>query len=79
MNIKNKLFLKYLGINTYKEPIVYIREDCLICKSEGFNAQTRVLVTLNNRSIIATLNMIETDILAHNELVHNCFCKFKPT
>ena len=67
MNKKNKLFLKYLGINTYKEPIVYMREDCLICKSEGFNAQARVLVTLNNRSIIATLNMIETDLLAHNE------------
>jgi thymidine phosphorylase len=64
---KNKLFLKYLGINTYKEPIVYMREDCLICKSEGFNAQTRVKVELNKRSIIATLNMVETDILKHNE------------
>lgn len=67
MNKKNKLVLKYLGINTYKEPIVYMREDSLICKSEGFNAQARVLVTLNNRFIIATLNMIETDLLACNE------------
>lgn len=64
---KNKLFLKYLGINTHKDPIVYMREDSLICKSEGFNAQTRVMVRLNNRCIIATLNMIETDLLAHNE------------
>ncbi|MFA5959577.1 MAG: thymidine phosphorylase family protein [Tatlockia sp.] len=67
MNKKNTLFLTYLGINTYKEPIIYMREDCLICKSEGFNAQARVLVTLNSRSIIAKLNMIETDLLAHNE------------
>ena len=44
-----------------------MREDCHICKSEGFDAQARVRVTLNNRSIIATLNTIETDLLRHNE------------
>ena len=64
---KNKLLLKYLGINTHKDPIVYMREDCLICKSEGFSAQTRVMVELNKRTIIATLNIIETDLLKHNE------------
>lgn len=61
------LTLKYLGINTYKEPIIYMREDCTICKSEGFYAQARVRVTLNKRSIVATLNTIGTDILRHNE------------
>lgn len=67
MATENKLSLKYLGINTYKDPIVYMRADCLICKSEGFNAQTRVMVTLNQHSIIATLNIIETDLLQHHE------------
>ncbi|MHB1949663.1 MAG: thymidine phosphorylase family protein [Gammaproteobacteria bacterium] len=61
------LTLKYLGINTYKEPIIYMREDCHICKSEGFEAQARVRVTLNDRSIIATLNTVETNLLRHNE------------
>lgn len=61
------LSLRYLGINTYKEPIIYMRDDCHICKSEGFEAQARVRVTLNNRSIIATLNTIETDLLRSNE------------
>lgn len=55
------LNLKYLGINTYKEPVIYMREDCHICKSEGFEAQARVSVKLNERSIIATLNTIETE------------------
>lgn len=64
---RNKLILKYLGINTHKDPIIYMREDSFICKSEGFNAQTRVMVKLNKRFIIATLNMIETDLLHHNE------------
>lgn len=61
------LNLKYIGINTYKEPIIYMREDCHICKSEGFEAQARVRVTLNDRSIIATLNTIENDLLRQNE------------
>lgn len=44
-----------------------MRADCLICKSEGFNAQSRVMVKLNQCSIIATLNIVETDLLKHNE------------
>jgi thymidine phosphorylase len=63
----SSLSLKYLGVNTYKEPVIYMRDDCHICKSEGFEAQARVRVTLNNRSIIATLNIIETGLLRHNE------------
>ncbi len=61
------LTLKYLGINTYKEPIIYMREDCHICKSEGFYAQIRVRVILNDRAIIATINTVETELLRHNE------------
>ena len=61
------LKLKYLGINTYKEPIIYIREDSSVCKSEGFSAQTRVRVELHDRFIIATLNTIGTRVLKHNE------------
>jgi thymidine phosphorylase len=62
-----QLHLKYLGINTYKEPIIYMREDCSICRSEGFEAQARVQVTLRDRSLIATLNTIESDLLRDHE------------
>lgn len=61
------LTLKRLGINTYKEPIIYMREDCHICQSEGFEAQARVRVTINNCSIIATLNTINSNLLRRNE------------
>jgi thymidine phosphorylase len=44
-----------------------MREDCYICKSEGFSAQARVRVALNDSSIIATLNTIGTNLLRHNE------------
>lgn len=68
MNVdESKLKLKFLGINTYHEPVIYIREDSHICKSEGYEAQARVRVTLNERSLIATLNTIQSDLLHHNE------------
>jgi thymidine phosphorylase len=61
------LKLKSLGIDTYHEPVIYMREDCHICKSEGFEAQARVKVTLNDLTIIATLNTVHSDILHHDE------------
>ncbi|OGV44371.1 MAG: thymidine phosphorylase [Legionellales bacterium RIFCSPHIGHO2_12_FULL_42_9] len=63
------LQLKYIGINTSKSAIIYMREDCHICRSEGFVAETRVQVTINNRSIIATVNTTElaSDLLKPHE------------
>lgn len=61
------LSLKYLGIDTYTEPVIYIRKDSHICLSEGYVAQARVRVSLKDRSLIATLNTIDTKILHHNE------------
>lgn len=65
--IESTLRLKQLGINTYNEPVIYMREDCHICRSEGFEAQARVKVSLNGKSLIATLNTVQSDMLHHNE------------
>ena len=46
------------GIDTYRQPVVYMHEDCHICRSEGFAAQTRVRIDLRKRWIIATLNVV---------------------
>ncbi len=64
---KSTLYLKKLGINTYKEAVIYMRQDCHICRSEGFEVQARVKVTLGKKSIIATLNTIDSDLLGHDE------------
>lgn len=61
------LHLKYLGIDTYHEAVLYMRKDCHVCKAEGFEAQTRILVSLNNKTLIATLNTIDTDLLKDDE------------
>lgn len=51
-----KTFL--IGIDTHQEPVIYMRDDCEVCHSEGLAARSRVGVSAHNRSIIATLNVI---------------------
>jgi len=63
----NVLKLKPLGINTQEEFVVYMRSDCHICISEGFEAMTRVQVKVNDKSIIATLNTIHGELLKKGE------------
>ena len=63
----NVLRLRRLGIDTYQEPVVYMAADCPVCLSEGWAAQARVLVTLNSRSVIATLNVVTDALLAPDE------------
>ncbi|KTD73737.1 thymidine/pyrimidine-nucleoside phosphorylase [Legionella tucsonensis] len=42
-NGSNKLKLVKLGIDTKQEFILFIRSDCFICISEGFEIQARVM------------------------------------
>ena len=65
--VSNQLRVKWLGIDTYRQPVIYMHRDCLICRSEGFAAQARVRVELNGREIIATLNVIDSGLLSVDE------------
>lgn len=64
----HKLTARPIGIDTYQEPVVYMRDDCPVCRSEGFEAQSRVLVSRDGVSIVATLNVVHGELLAHDEL-----------
>ncbi|MEO8101489.1 MAG: thymidine phosphorylase family protein [Betaproteobacteria bacterium] len=63
----NQLRARWLGIDTYKQPVIYMHRDCLICRSEGFAAQARVRVELNGREIIATLNVVDSGLVDVDE------------
>lgn len=63
----NQLQLKRLGIDTQEEYFVYVRQDCPVVHSEGFESQTRVLVRKDGESIVASLNIIRSDILQPGE------------
>ena len=64
----NILKYKHLGIYTQNENVVYMREDCHVCISEGFEALTRIRVSTTTTTIVASLNVINSDILSHNEI-----------
>lgn len=61
------LKLKWLGIDTYKEAVIYMQKECSICKSEGFEVHTRIRVTLGEKSILATLNHIDNGLLGEHQ------------
>ena len=63
----HELKLKRLGIDTYKEPVIYMQADCHVCKAEGFESQGRILVTYKGRQLIATLNKIHNGLLGDGE------------
>lgn len=63
----HKLKVKNIGIDTYRENIIFMRADCHVCISEGFTALTRVIVHKNGDNIIATLNVVQSDIIGNGE------------
>ncbi|MFX3626058.1 MAG: thymidine phosphorylase family protein [bacterium] len=64
----NKLTFKRLGIHTQHEHFAYMREDCHVCVSEGFEALARIRVTNGKKSIVASLNVLRSDILQPGEI-----------
>lgn len=64
----NILKYKHLGIYTQNENVVYMREDCHVCISEGFEALTRIRISKGIHSIVASLNIINSDMLLPNQI-----------
>ncbi|MBI2379411.1 MAG: thymidine phosphorylase family protein [Gammaproteobacteria bacterium] len=62
------LRVKRLGIDTHQEPIVYMRAECPVCRSEGFGSHSRVALCTDGARIIATLNVVTSDWLAMGEI-----------
>lgn len=66
-DIPNTLKVKSLGIDTYLENIIFMRSDCHICRSEGFTALTRLFVQYKEKKIIATLDVVHSELIQINE------------
>ncbi|WP_092021973.1 thymidine phosphorylase family protein [Marinobacter zhejiangensis] len=52
-----------IGINTHQEAVAYMREDCHVCRAEGFTAKSRVKINHGSRSVVATVNVVDNDVL----------------
>jgi thymidine phosphorylase len=63
----NVLRLKRLGIDTYQELVIFLARSSPVCRSEGWAARSRLQVTLNRRSVVATLYVTTDGLLAPDE------------
>jgi len=58
-----------LGIDTHHEPTLYLPAQSHVCRSEGFESLSRVLVTTHHdRHLIASLNIVTGDLLNEEEV-----------
>ena len=63
----SSLRVRRLGIDTYQEAVIYMNRECGVCRAEGFTAQSRVLVSLGTKQVIATLNVVTGGLVQHGE------------
>lgn len=65
--IHNNFKLRRLGIDSYNEIVLFIRADSSCFQSEGFEKRSRVIIKHANRTVVATINAITSDILLGDE------------
>lgn len=63
----HRLKARRSGIDTRDEPVVYMRADCPVCRSEGFRAHARVFLKLRDRHVIATIHHVFGDLVGLDE------------
>ncbi|MBD3608985.1 MAG: thymidine phosphorylase family protein [Gammaproteobacteria bacterium] len=63
------LQLRRVAIDTYRENVAYLHRDCDIYRAEGFQALTKIEVSVDHHTIYAVLNVVDDDsIVAPGEL-----------
>jgi len=65
---QNVLKVLRLGIDTQKEHVAYIRADSHVIISEGFEALTRVRINKGKLSIVASLEVVHSNLLNKGEI-----------
>src|SRR5690606_13247791 len=58
-NASNLLPLIRLNIDTHQQATAYVRRDSTVCRAEGFNSMSRIELTLNERRVICSLEVID--------------------
>lgn len=67
--VSNILKLKKIGIDSRNEHLVFMRSDCYVYRSEGFEAINRIRVAFEEKSLMASLiNMDEPGQLNGHEI-----------
>ena len=68
MESSNQLRAYLMGIDTHQEPVVYMRQDCQVCRSEGFGVSSRIGISFGQQTMIASLNIVYGDIVPESHV-----------
>lgn len=64
-----ELRIRRVGIDTWRESVVYLHRDCAVVRAAGFQALSKVMVRANGTTISAVLNVVDDDqIVERGEL-----------
>lgn len=79
--LREALRARRLGIDTGGEHVIYLRHDSPACHSEGFGPHSRLLVSVDSRTALATLAIVEGDWLEPDEagLSESAWQRLQPT
>lgn len=66
--IARPLRARRAGIDTYQQPVVYMRSDSAACRAEGFEAQAEVELVIGTRLVPAILHRVDAGWLARDEV-----------
>lgn len=61
----NRLLVRRLHIDTHHLPVAFMVRDCHVCRSEGFNALSRICLRTEDAEVVADLAVVESDWLPH--------------
>ncbi len=64
----NRLRARRAGIDTYQQPVVYMRSECDVSRAEGFQSQAQVEVISSKRHLLAILHQVSSDWLRNDEI-----------
>lgn len=62
-----RLRARRLGLQSQYEAIVLMHKDCPVCRSEGFQARSRIELSHGEHSVVATLLQVDEGLFAHDE------------
>lgn len=62
------LRVRRIHLHTQREPIVIMRTDCPVCRSEGLAPRSQVLLRTDGREVVAVLFQGADEILAEDEI-----------
>jgi len=55
------LALRRVAIDTYHENVAYLHRDCAVYRAEGFQALSKVEVSVDGRHVLAVLNVVDDE------------------